>query len=156
MNNKNSAIFLATVLVAGIIGISSPFAASAQEYDGYDKEYKKDDPYKMKEEKKYGGGPTYKKTKCDNTNINIDVIDQTQIPERELNAEKRIDRSSESNDLTLDELLNLLSGNSNGDPLLNLDKNIVNICFNNNYNGLYAGFFGEPTQAPENVLQGLT
>ena len=156
MNNKNSAIFLATVLITGIIGISSPFAASAQEYDGYNKEYKKDDPYKMKEEKKYGEGPTYKKTKCDNTNINIDVIDQTQIPERELNAEKRIDRSSESNDLTLDELLNLLSGNSNGDPLLNLDKNIVNICFNNNYNGLYAGFFGEPTQAPENVLQALS
>ena len=110
----------------------------------------------MKEEKKYGDGPTYKKTKFDNTNINIDVIDQTQFPEEEFNAESSIDRSSESKELTLDELLKLLSGNSNGDPLLNLHKNIVNICYNNNHNGLYAGHFGEQTQTSENVLEALT
>ena len=41
MNNKfnrlqkNSAMLLATVLVAGIIGITFPIAVFAQEYDGY-------------------------------------------------------------------------------------------------------------------------
>jgi hypothetical protein len=43
MNNnkllKNTAIFLATVLVTGVIGISSPFTVFAQEYNGYEYEY---------------------------------------------------------------------------------------------------------------------
>jgi hypothetical protein len=43
MNNnkllKNTAIFLATVLVTGVIGISSPFTVFAQEYNGYKYEY---------------------------------------------------------------------------------------------------------------------
>ena len=42
---KTSAIFLATVLVAGVIGISSSFAAFGQEYD-YEKNYDSyDDSY---------------------------------------------------------------------------------------------------------------
>jgi hypothetical protein len=36
---KNTAIFLATVLVTGVIGISSPFTVFAQEYNGYEYEY---------------------------------------------------------------------------------------------------------------------
>jgi hypothetical protein len=40
MNNNNlqinTAIFLATVLVTGVIGISSPFTVFSQEYDGYE------------------------------------------------------------------------------------------------------------------------
>jgi hypothetical protein len=48
---KNSAIFLATVLVVGIIGISSPLVAAS--------------------------GEVYQSAKCDNTNVNINGLEQT-------------------------------------------------------------------------------
>jgi hypothetical protein len=147
MNNKNSAIFLATVLVAGIIGIYSPFAASAQEYGGYDKEYKKDDPYKMKEEKKYGsGGPAYLSAKCDNTNVNINGIDQSQIQQQDQTQNQ--DETTELNgqELTPEEALNALTGNGNGEPLLNIERNIVNVCINENDNLLDADFFPSQSQ----------
>ena len=132
MNNKNSAIFLATVLVAGIIGISSPFAASAQEYSGYDKE-----------EKKYGnGGPAYLSAKCDNTNVNINGIDQTQIQNQD-QSNNLEEETAELNgqEMTPEEALNALNGNGNGEPLLNIERNIVNVCINENDNELDAEFF---------------
>ena len=158
MNNKNSAIFLATVLITGIIGIYSPFAASAQEYDGYDKEYKKDDPYKMKEEKKYGsGGPAYLSAKCDNTNVNINGIDQTQIQQQD-QTNNLEEEATELNgqEMTPEEALNALNGNGNGEPLLNLERNIVNVCINENDNELDAEFFPfqqqQQQQQPNNAV----
>jgi hypothetical protein len=148
MNNKNSAIFLATVLVAGIIGISSPLAASAQEYGGYDKEYKKDDPYKEKDEKKYGnGGPAYLSAKCDNTNVNINGIAQTQAQQQDQSNNFDNEEATELNgqEMTPEEALNALNGNGNGEPLLNIERNIVNVCINENDNELDAEFF--PFQA---------
>ena len=47
-------------------------------------------------------------------------------------------------ELTAEEAMNgLLSGNSDGtgEPLLNLERNIVNVCFTNNDNDLTTGDF---------------
>ena len=61
MNNNNlqkTSIFLATVLVTGVIGISSPFTVFAQEYDGYDYEYNGQEQYEYKPDMRYNE-PTY-------------------------------------------------------------------------------------------------
>ena len=40
LHNKNSAIFIAAILVAGVIAISSPFSAYAQQYEqDYQQDY---------------------------------------------------------------------------------------------------------------------
>src|SRR5918994_6581320 len=49
---NTNAIFLAIVLVAGVITIASPFSAFAQAYHGYEKEYNSYDQYKP--EMRYG------------------------------------------------------------------------------------------------------
>ena len=49
---NTNAIFLAIVLVAGVITIASPFSAFAQEYHGYENEYNSYDQYKP--EMRYG------------------------------------------------------------------------------------------------------
>ena len=58
MNNnnlqKNTAIFLSTVLITAVIGISSPFTVFAQEYDGYEyDDYGYDDEYKKYDDADY-------------------------------------------------------------------------------------------------------
>ena len=62
MNNnkvqKNTAIFLATVLIIGVIGISSPFTVFAQEYDGYGYEYNLQGQYEYTPDMRYNE-PTY-------------------------------------------------------------------------------------------------
>jgi hypothetical protein len=116
MNNKNSAIFLATVLVAGIIGISSPFAAF---------------------------GDAYQSAKCDNTNVNINGINQAQVQQQDQSSNLGEEATTELNgqEMTPEEALNALNGNGNGEPLLNLERNIVNVCINENDNELDAEFF---------------
>ena len=57
MNNnkllKNTAIFLATVLVTGVIGISSPFTVFAQEYNGDEYEYNEQGQYEYPPDMRY-------------------------------------------------------------------------------------------------------
>ena len=57
MNNnnlqKNTAIFLATVLVTGVIGISSPFTVFAQEYNGDEYEYNGQGQYEYTPDMRY-------------------------------------------------------------------------------------------------------
>lgn len=124
MNNKNSAIFLATLLVAGIIGISSPSTAF---------------------------GDAYQSAKCDNTNANINGIDQTQV-QRQDQSNTFGDESTELNgqELTPEQALDALNGNG-GEPLLNIERNIVNICINENDNELDAEFFPFQSQSQANI-----
>jgi hypothetical protein len=112
MNNnklqKGSSIFIAAVLVAGVIAIASPMTAFAQEYNGNEKKYKSYDSYKpdkkydsdpYKPDKKYDSDP-YKPDKkpefypmkpdhkfskanthkafCTNANVNINAFEQFQ------------------------------------------------------------------------------
>ena len=61
MNNnkvlKNTAIFLATVLVTGVIGISSPFSVFAQQYGGYQYEYNSQGQYEYPPDMRYNEPP---------------------------------------------------------------------------------------------------
>ena len=61
MNNnkvqKNTAIFLATVLVTGVIGISSPFTVFAQEYNGDEYEYNWQGQYEYTPDMRYNEPP---------------------------------------------------------------------------------------------------
>ena len=61
MNNnnlqKNTTIFLATVLVTGVIGISSPFTVFAQEYNGDEYEYNWQEQYEYPPDMRYNEPP---------------------------------------------------------------------------------------------------
>ena len=136
MSNKNSAIFLATILVAGIIGMSSTLIASAEEY-GYEKEKKYDSydsyPPEMKYDKK-GHGKAYQSAKCDNTNVNINIAGQFQAQQQsEPNDLVNSAATTELNGQQMEPSQLLETLNNNGDPLFNLERNIVNVCIN--YNG---------------------
>ena len=54
---KNTAIFLATVLVTGVIGISSPFTVFAQEYNGDEYEYNWQEQYEYPPDMRYNEPP---------------------------------------------------------------------------------------------------
>ncbi len=107
VSNKKSAIFLAVILVAGVIGISSPF-------DAY--------------------GETYQSAKCDNINLNINDIGQKQIQQQnQEDSQTSADGQQlipEKEEESLDVLTGNANGNGNSKSLLNLEKNIVNVCAN--------------------------
>lgn len=73
--HKNSAIFLATLLVAGIIGMSSPMIASAQEYGYEDKKYDSYDPY-MSDRKDGKSSSNVQIANCELSLSNSNFIDQ--------------------------------------------------------------------------------
>jgi hypothetical protein len=71
---KPSAIFLAIVLVAGIIALSSPSfnpGAQAQEYYGMDRDYKKSDKKDVN---------VKKSIKCNNINVNVNGLELDVLP----------------------------------------------------------------------------
>ena len=78
------------------------------------------------------------KANCDNENVNINGIDQAQTQEQTLGSggfnPGADDAALAGQDLTPEEALAALTGNGGGtgDPLLNIDRNIVNVCFNDN------------------------
>ena len=142
---KTSAIFLATILVAGVIGISSSFVAFGQEYD-YEKNYDSYDesyaPYDPAMEYDKSDSPS-KSSICDNRNFNIIDVNQAQIQRQseEIVPEEALDGQQ----LTPEE--DELVGNGNGDPLRNIDRSIEDVCKNDNDNTLIATFTGAQAQA---------
>ena len=108
---NNNAIFLATVLVAGIIGISSSHVAAS--------------------------GEVYQSAKCYNTNFNINGIEQTQLQRQFENNE--LDQTLNDEELMEEEALDVLL-NGDGESLLNIERNIVNVCINDNENTLTESF----------------
>jgi hypothetical protein len=146
--HKNSALFLAAVLVVGgVIGISSlPLTAYAQEYDmkyGYeDKKYDSYDPYKEKDGK---SGSNVQIANCEPSNTVIIGINQEQRQDVSSSSDDGEETATlNGQDLTPEEALNALNGNSNGngEPLLDINRNIVNVCFNNNDLDIAADFTG--------------
>ena len=77
-----------------------------------------------------------KSSVCDNRNFNIIDVNQAQIqrqstqpaPEEALNGQQLTPEEDE------------LNGNSNGDPLRNIDRSIEDVCKNDNDNTLIATF----------------
>ena len=161
MNNKNNkmyAVFLAAGLMIGvgiIGGISSPsFIAFAQMYEEYEYEedeydlYGQDDLNKGKD----GKSNTVKYiANCDLSLTNINGLDQEAIVKVPTTSNNNINTEPVLNgqQLTPEEALNALAGNSNGngaingngEPLINLDKNIVNVCLAFNHNEVTSGDF---------------
>ena len=163
MNNnnlhKNSALFLAAVLiVGGVLGISSiPLTALAQGYDEYEKEKEYDsyDRY-MKDEKYYDSYDPYRSdmkkdgksssnvliANCELSLSNFNFIDQDSTQDQDFsNPQTQNQNPSETallngQELTPEEALNAIGGNSNGnsEPLLDLNRNVVSVCFANNDN----------------------
>jgi hypothetical protein len=121
---KNSAIFLAAIiLTGGIFGIySSPLTAF---------------------------GEKYQSAKCDNTNVNINGIDQDQIQRQDAKDNLSNEPGLTGQELIPENAMNPLTGNNgNGDdePLLDIERNIVNLCINDNENELTGIFRGEQNQ----------
>ena len=121
MNNKfnrlqkNSAMLLATILVAGIIGISFPIAVFAQGYDGY------------KSEMRDGKSDSVKQiSDCRLFNSNSNSLTQEQTQVMIINGQE----------LTPEEISNVLNGN--GEPLVDITGNIVERCFSTNFNEIIA------------------
>ena len=151
MNNnsklhKSSSIFLAAVLVAGVIAIASPSIAFAEEryekkyksYDDYDEMRNSDDPYKEKKhsydsykEKKKHDGSNYDGFKCDANNFNINKVNSKSIERNSDAAAQQLDVPSE---LTSPQLLDSLFGGG-------LSIHVKNICINFGDNS-FGGFVG--------------
>ena len=162
MNNKltstkkkcATSLFLAVVLISGVVGITSLSTAFAEEY-GYEKEknygyydhYKPDMRYGIS-----GGSPAYQTSECDDTNVNINGISQAQVQQQGQSnnlEEETVELNGQ--EMTPEEALNALNGNGNGEPLLNLERNIVNVCINDNDNELDAFF--DPFQQQQQQQQ---
>ncbi|MFB5600917.1 MAG: hypothetical protein ACE5SW_11915 [Nitrososphaeraceae archaeon] len=132
--SKNSAVFLAAVLVAGTISMIVPSSFAQSYEDPYAQ-----DPY-AKDQKK-STSVNVQKIKCVNENLNVNGVEVNQVPETGVAAaEAQADDASAANGNGLQD------GNGNG---INLDKNLVNICVNVNLNGqIDGGLLGLPTPIP--------
>ena len=82
---------------------------------------------------------------CDNRNFNIIDVNQAQIQRQ--SEELGIEEALNSQQLKPEE--KELNGNSNGDPLRNTDRNIEDVCKNDNDNTLIATFTGAQAQAKD-------
>jgi hypothetical protein len=153
MDNKNNIMFFATILI-GVVGICSPLSVFAQEYNEYEYEgyntydpYSKDsryethDPY-MSERSNDKSISPYQSAYCDNSNVNIIGLDQNQIQRQTQNNESIQEQALDAQQLTPEEAWNSLNDNNNGESLLNIDRNMVNVCLNDNENSLIASFSG--------------
>ena len=144
LTKKTSAIFLATVLVAGMIVISSPFSAYAQQQyqQDYESAYYPSDP--RMDDKSHSAKPG-QKANCDNENLNVNDLSQVQRQEQAIGNnvdDAAVDEATlDSQQLTPEEAFAAINGN--GDPLINAERNIVNICINSNDNTLTGTFTAE-------------
>ena len=153
LTKKTSAIFLATVLVAGMIVISFPFSAYAQQQyqqdyshnyqQDYDSSYYQSDP--RMDDKSHS--KQSQRANCDNNNVNVNGIEQKQSQRQLVDstlAGSTDDAAIAGQELTPEEAFAALNGN--GDPLINAERNILNVCFNDNENSLTGEFTGEQGQ----------
>ena len=144
LKNTSSAIFLAAVLVAGVFAISAPLIAYGQQYEQDYESYYPSDPG-MKD--KSHSAKQIQKANCDNKNINVNGIDQRQTQNQLVDntlAGSTDDASLAGQELSPEEALAALNGN--GDPLINAERNILNVCFNDNRNSLSGTFTGTQGQ----------
>ena len=86
---------------------------------------------------------------CDNTNVNLNDINQLQRQNQVVGNTIGTAATLNGESLTGNEALNALTGNGDGTGgLLNLDRNIINICINSNDNTLTGTFTAEQSQPP--------
>jgi hypothetical protein len=118
---KTSSIFLIVILISGFIGLTYPVSSY---------------------------GKTYQSAICDDINLNINGIDQKQTQRQTEN--NNFETTTNDQVIPEEQALNALTdsiGNGNvEDPLLTLDRNIVNVCFNENDNFMDAELSGTQEQ----------
>ena len=131
MNNnklhKNSAIFIAVVLVAGVIAISSPFTPFAQTVDGQQTGF------------------------CQNANVNLNNLTQVKANLQNIDSNAKdspqvfaqsLPQLSAQQLITPEDALSAIFGDGTViEALLNTTSNIVNVCFNINNNDLGGATF---------------
>ena len=138
LTKKINACFLAIVLIAGTFALSSPLTVYGQEYEQDYQEYYKTSYYPSEPpvmDDSQSVKPS-QKANCDNNNVNINDIEQKQSQRQAIDSTLggSADDGITGQELTSEEALNALTGN--GDPLVNIDRNILNVCFNGNDNTL--------------------
>ena len=162
LTKKTSAIFLATVLVIGIIAISSPLTVYGQQYEqDYSHNYQQDyeSSYYPSEPPVMDDSQSVKpsqKANCDNKNVNINDIDQRQSQNQLVGSTlaSGADEGITGQELTPEEALDAITGT--GDPLVNIDRNILNVCFNGNDNTLTGLFSANQDQTGTPVPPTIT
>ena len=147
LTKKTNAIFLAIVLVAGVFAISSPLTVYGQQYEqdyqqDYESSYYPSDP--RMDDKSHS--KQSQRANCDNKNINVNDINQIQRQNQAVGNTIGTAAALNGESLAGEEALKALTGN--GDPLFNIDRNIVNICINSNDNTLTGTFTPTQTQTP--------
>jgi len=134
MTNKKIVLASITMIVAaGLLALNPSMMgnAQAQMYDnqyGYDNNYYQDDnrySYDKKDPK--STHVDIQKIKCVNSNLNVNGIDITEIPQ-DANTLAAANEAGEGPDGT-----NSQNGNGLGDRI-NVERNLVNICVNLNFN----------------------
>ena len=135
---KINSLFLATVLVAGAFAISSPLTVYGQQYEQdyqeyYESSYYPSEPPVMDDSQSVKPS---QKANCDNNNVNINDIEQKQSQRQAIDSTLggSADDGITGQELTSEEALDAITGT--GDPLVNIDRNILNVCFNGNDNTL--------------------
>ena len=137
-NNSNRMIVFASILGAilatGLLALnpSTITNAGAQMYGdqyGYDSNYYQDDNrygYDKNHQKK-SSHTDIQKIKCVNSNINVNGVDITQIPQDDTATTAAANEGAAAADAAN-------SQNGNGFDKINFDRNLVNICVNVNHN----------------------
>jgi len=121
---------ITVIVAAGLLALNPSMIGNvqAQMYDnqyGYDNNYYQDDnrySYDKKDSKSYGD---IQKIKCVNSNINVNGIDITEIPQDNTALGAANEGSPEA--------ANIENGNGLADRI-NFERNLVNICVNVNVN----------------------
>jgi hypothetical protein len=131
-----------------MIVIFSPFSAYAQQYQqDYESAYYPSHPGMAEDNQLV----KIQKAYCDNVNVNVNDLSQVQRQEQAIGNNVDNDAVDEatldSQQLTPEEeALNAITGNA--DPLITAERNILNVCFNDNDNELSGDFTGTQTQIP--------
>lgn len=103
------------------------------------KKYDLYDPY-MSDRKDGKSSSNVLIANCELSLSNSNFIDQDSIQDQDLEQSQNQNPSETAvlngQELTPEEALNAISGNSNGnsEPLLDINRNVVNVCFANNDN----------------------
>ncbi len=159
VSTKINACFLAIVLIAGTFAISSPLTVYGQQYEqDYSHNYQQDyhSSYYYSSDPRMHDNHSAKpsqKANCDNENVNVNDLSQVQRQEQAIGNnvdDAAVDEATlDGQQLTPEEeALNAITGNGDGgsQSLLNIERNIVNICINSNDNELAGAFFGVQNQ----------
>ena len=165
LTKKINAIFLTIVLVAGVFAMSSPLTVYGQQYEQdylhnyqqyYDFSYYYSSDPRMHDNH---SAKSSQKANCDNENVNVNDLSQVQRQEQAIgnNVDNAVDEATlDGQQLTPEEeALNAITGNGDGgsQSLLNIDRNIVNICINSNDNTLSGTFTSTQTQTVDECAE---